>query len=50
MLKLHVREKDQYTSIEQAILCSIYGPIDLLVIVCCINKINFKQFLHTLLM
>jgi len=43
-------KKDQYTLIEQAILHSSYGPIDLLVIVCCINKINFKQFLHTVLL
>jgi len=32
-------KKDQYTLIEQATLCSSYGPIDLLVIACCINKI-----------
>jgi len=45
-----VREKDPYTSIGQSMLCSSYGPVDLLVIVCCINKINVKQFLYTVLL
>jgi len=42
-VKLHVREKDWYTLIEQSMLCSNYSPIDLLVIVCCINKLKLMS-------
>jgi len=44
LTSLH-RYRLTYMSNCTSVLCSSYGPIDFLVIVWCINKINVKQFI-----